>query len=518
MRTNNKGFTLIEIMVSLAVLAILAYAFFILFDALLNSSVLSQKETTALTLANTQMEYLKSLPYNNLAVEGGPIYSTQYIPGVIYKTVNGFKYVITTSIQYVDDAYDGCGSYPSLTLEKEYCRNYPPPTGAPNPGDTTDYKDVRVVVTDGNSGIQLAYLDTYIAPAVYGTSGSNGSLFVKVIDNNGNPVQGASVQVVNNDFNPVLDLSTTSDSNGIATFYNLPPDSKYDYVVSASMANYSSLTTIAEHGDLVPTYPNQKLLANQSSYVTLEIEPQGQYSLLLQTTNTSGNPLPGVQVYVKGGYKMYTSSSNTQYYFDTINQNNSPVTDSNGLYGMNNLVPGPYYFCGDSGSTGCSVNGTTYYLTAAIPYTGNNPLDPTVVPTYLSSNPPSTTFGYNGSNYLQKVMLMLTTSSSFPRVFSLSPYSGSISSGTLSDFSFNIFGANLSCNPNPSNCGTKVTLVQNSRNFVASCTGQGSGKTLSCTVNLSTASVGNTQLIIQNSGGTLTLPTTPSLGGIIIGQ
>ena len=81
----------------------------------------------------------------------------------------------------------------------------------------------------------------------------------------------------------------------------------YDYVISASENGYSSITTIAGQGSLVPTYPNQKLISQSSSLVTLMIAPQGEYSLVVQTTNVNNQPLPNVLVYIKGGYKMYTA-------------------------------------------------------------------------------------------------------------------------------------------------------------------------------------------------------------------
>lgn len=519
MRINKGGFTLVELMVSLVVLSIIAFAFFDLFNALLNSSELAQRQATAVALANTEMEYLKSLPYANLAVAGGPIVANQYIPASTNKTVNGHLYLITVQIEYVDDAYDGCGPYPSLTLEKLYCRNYPPPSTAPTTNaDAADYKDVRVTVTDGATNNQLAYLDTYIAPGIASTTGTNGSIFVQVIDNNGNPIQGATVTLVNNSVSPNVDVGNTTDQNGYAVFYNMPPDNNYDYVVTASDNGYSSLGTIASTRTLQATYPNQKLISQTSSSVTLMLEPEGQYSLLLQTTDTNGNPLPNAKIYVKGGYKMYTSSSNSQYYYDTIASNNSPTTDSNGLYGMTNLVPGNYYFCGDTGSTGCSVNGITYYLAAAVPYGGNNPLSPINVPTYIASNPPSTTYPYNGNNYLQEVRLMLTTNSSFPRVISLNPYSASLSSGNLSNFSFTLSGENLPCTGSSSNCSTSVSFTQSGHSYPASCTGGPNNNYLSCTDNLSGVILGQTQLVVSSGGNTLTLPTSPLLGGLIIDQ
>jgi type II secretory pathway pseudopilin PulG len=519
MKKVESGYTLVELMLSLVVLVIIGLAFFDLFISLLHSAVIAQRQAVATTLANNQMEYLKSLPYNNLAVTGGAIPATTTIPAKITKKVNGDTYTVTTSIVYVDDAYDGCGSYPTQALKQQYCRSYPPPTGAPaldtNPAD---YKDVNVVVTD-NSGLQLASVDSQISALVAETASNTGALFVKVVDNSGNPVEGATVQAVDSTVSPAITVSSTTDQNGLVIFYDLTPDGGYDYTITASNAGYSTLATIATSGSLQPTYPNQKLITQNSSYVTMMIEPQGQNSLLLETTTTTGTSLPNAKIYVKGGYKKYTLSTNTAYYYDTLTPTDTrPVSDSNGLAGLTNLVPGDYYFCGDTGATSCSVGGTTYYLAAAVPYGGSNPLYPITVPTYSSDNPPTTTYPYGGANYLQKVRLMLTTSSTFPRVASISPYDGSLASGTLSNLAFTINGVNLPCSSNAASCTTKVSFLQNGNTYNASCTGSSSGVTLTCTINLASASAGNTQLVITVGSNTLTLPASPLIGGFIVTQ
>ena len=518
MNDNEAGYTLVELMVSIAIVAILSLSALTLFTALLHSAIVSQREAVASTLATNQMEYLKSLPYDNLAVAGGAIVSSTTIPGTATKKVNGDTYTITTSITYADDAYDGCGSYPTQALKQQYCRNYPPPSGAPatdnNPGD---YKDVNVTVTD-TSGLQLAELDTQIASLVAETSSNTGALFVYVVDNSGNPITGATVNVVNGSVSPAVNVSDTTDENGIVIFYDLPPSTTGNkYQVTASDSDYSTLTTIVPSGSIQPTYSSQNLLTQSSSYVTLTLKQQGANSLVIETTTTAGTPLANAKIYVKGGYKKYTATSDTTYYYDTLTPTDTrPVTDSNGLAALTNLVPGTYIFCGDAGATSCSVGGATYYLAAAIPYGGSNPLQPITVPTYDPSNPPSTTSAYNSVNYLQKVRLMLTTSSTFPRVSAISPADASLASG-LSSFAFIVNGVNLPCSSTASSCSTHVSFLQGSNSYTASCTGSASPATqLNCTVNLTSATAGNTQLVITVGSNTLTLPASPLLGGVIV--
>jgi hypothetical protein len=268
---------------------------------------------------------------------------------------------------------------------------------------------------------------------------------------------------------------------------------------------------------LQPTYSSQNLIAQSSSSVTMTLKQEGTNSLLIAATNVSGSALPNAKIYVKGGYKKYTSSSDTTYYYDSLTPTNtSPTTDSNGMAALTNLVPGGYYFCGDAGATSCSVGGTTYYLAAAVPYGGSNPVQPITVPTYDPSNPPATTYAYNGVNYLQEVRLMLTTSSSFPRVGVLTPGDGSLSSGTLSNLAFTLSGVNLPCSATASSCSTHVSFLQGTTSYPASCTGSSAGILLNCTINLSSASAGNTQLVVTVGSNTLTLPASPLLGGFIV--
>ena len=524
MRRQQGGYTLVELMVSLLVLGIIALAAFQLLTALLHSAIVSKRQAVAYTLANNQMEYLKELSYDQLAVAGGAIPSSTTIPASFNVKVNGEKYIVKTSIDYADDAFDGCGSYPTLALKQQYCHNYPPPTGAPaldsNPADT---KNATVTVTD-TALHNLATLDTNISARVAETSSNTGALFVKVIDGSSNPISGATVVVTNTTSSPAINVSDTTDSNGMVIFYGLPPDStNYDYNVTASLNGYSSLSTIVPAGSLQPTYPNVNLIAQNSVLSTLKIYPMGQNSLIVETTDTNGNPIPAAKVFIKGGYKRYADATDTTYYYDNMHvnfdgnkgaQDNRLLTDASGLGALTNRVPGDYIFCGDIGATSCTVGGTTYYLAAAVPYGGINSLNPITIPTYLASSPPTTTYSYGGGEYLQKVRLMLTTNSSFPRITKISRSTADQSSDPLSSLPFNITGVNLPCNSNPASCSTQVKFTQGGNTYIASCTGNASpATTLSCTVNISTASVGMLQLTITSGGNSLVLPTTP-LGGI----
>jgi hypothetical protein len=336
---------------------------------------------------------------------------------------------------------------------------------------------------------------------------------------------------VNSSISPAADLNNDTDQNGVAIFYGLPPQTtNYTYNLTATKASYSSLTTIVPNGTLQPTYSNQRIFSQQSSFLTLQLRMQGVNSLLVETTDPSGTAIGSVKVYLKGGYKRYTATTDTSYCYDNMRTNgtppnvcstlttttdNRPVTDGSGLIGIDNLVPGTYVFCGDAGATSCTVGTTTYYLAAAVPYSGLNPFNPVTVPTYDPANPPATTFAYNSFNYLQKIRLLLTTNATYPRITSLSPYDLSLAAGNLSNFAFTVKGVNLPCSSTASSCGTIVKFLKGGNTYTASCTGT-TGTQLNCTVNLTGITTGQTQMVVSANGNTLTLPGSPLIGGLVV--
>lgn len=502
----ENGFTLLELLVSMTVIGVMSIGFFSLFTALVSSSTLAKQRSVGSTLANNQMEYLRSLPYDSLAVSGGSIISSSYIPATTTKKINGINYTITTSISYVDDAYDGCGPYPNLDLKKKYCRNFSSPGNSAgnnqlndtNPGD---YKLAHVVVKNlGDT--RLAVMDTHIAARVAETASTTGALFITVTDSAGNGVSEATVKVTNTTITPAVSVSDSTDANGIAIFYGLPPDSGLDYMIEAQKTGYSSIQSIRPSGSLQPTYSSQKILSQQSSYLALVIAPTDTNSLIIETTNTSGAPLGNVRVQVKGGYKKYTTLSDTSYYFDNYLPVDSRIlTDANGMARLTSLPPiNSYFFCGTNGAGGCAVGGTAYYLAAAVPYGGTNSLSPITIP--LGDQPNPVKFPYDGSEYIQKVRLILTNSSSFPRVFSMNPDTINLSDN-LQNVKVVFTGANLT--------NANATLTQNGTTYSDnSCVG--SATQLTCNYDLNGVTAGYVQVTIQNANGTLVLPTIP-LGG-----
>ncbi|QQS17840.1 carboxypeptidase regulatory-like domain-containing protein [Candidatus Saccharibacteria bacterium] len=478
---------------------------FSLFTALVSTSTLAKQRSVGGALASNQKEYLRSLPFDSLAVSGGSIISSSYIPATITKKINGTTYVITTSISYVDDAYDGCGPYPNLDLKIKYCRNYSSPGNSSNNqlNDTNpaDYKIAHVVVKN-SSNTRLAAMDTHIAARVAETASTTGALFVTATDSSGNAVPDAIIRVINTTTTPAVNVSDTTDANGMAIFYGLPPDTGLDYAISVEKNGYSSVQSIRPSGSLQPTYSNQKILAQQSSYLAFVIAPMDTNSLIIETVNTSGAILGNVRVQVKGGYKKYTEITDNSYYYDNLSPTDVRVTtDVNGIATVSNLPPiNSYIFCGASGSGGCAVGGTTYYLASAVPYGGTNSLAPITVPVGSQVNP--VTFTHNGSEYIQKVRLILTNNSSFPRVFSMSPDTASLSDN-LQNVDIVYTGANLS--------NATASLTQNGTTYSGnSCVA--SATQLTCNYNLNGITTGDLQVTIQNASGTLILPTTP-LGG-----
>lgn len=512
-KTNSAGFTIVEVLVSSLIIALLSIALFNGYIVFNSAQVYARYKTIGTELAVNQIEYFKSLPYDDLAVQGGAIVHPDPLPNTEYQTVDATTYQIVSSINYVDDAFDGCGNYPDTETKNLLCHNLPSPGGAPSTDtNPADYKiaNVKVNVNDR----LVASLDTHISARVAETVSTTGALIVKVIDASGNPVTNASINVVNTTVSPAINVNDNTDNNGIAIFYGLPPDSGNDYRITAQKSDYSTLTTVVPTGSLSPNHASQKIISQQSSSVTMVINPMGEYSLVMETVDTSGSPLSNVLVAVKGGTKKYSNSDNSEYYYNNFNPvDTRPSTGAGAITAINNLEPGKYIFCEDNGATGCNDSGNKY-LVAAVPYGANSTIGNIQVPSYDPASPPSPLFSFDGHDYYQKVRLYFSVSSNHPRVYEIGNATASKAAGT---HSFTLRGMNLPCDDvNPSACGTTVVVKNSAGDMYGSCINASSTvDSLDCTIDVSSANTEQSNITLTANGYTLNIPNGSGLlGGI----
>jgi hypothetical protein len=510
---QKNGFTTIELLVSSVVISILAISVFSAYIALNSVTIFAKQKIIGTEVATNQLEYIKSLPYDNLAVIGGAIPHPNPLPNSKTESIDGVNYVVKTSINYVDDAHDGCASYPDEATKNLLCRNLPSPTGSPlidlNPAD---YKIVNVKV-EVNAN-KVAELDTQISARVAETDSTTGALIVKVIDSAGNPVSGATAVLSNNTISPAINISDSTDVNGIAIFYGLTPDTGNDYLITANKAGYSSLSTIKPIGSLSPNFPSQNVVTQQSSSVTLTINPKGNFSVIGEVVDTSNIPIANLKIYAKGGPKKFSDDSDNSYYFDNMSPLDNRVTsDINGLFNFTDLDPGDYIFCGDSGNNGCQIGTSPIkYLVASVPYAGIAQIGPINIPNYEPSSPPSPTFSFNGNDYYQKVRLYFSSNINHPRITQILNTTASVSAGT---HTFTIKGVNLPCNDtNPGLCGTEVKIKNNSNDIPTSCLYSDATATdISCTIDTSSLAVGQSNITLTANGYTIDIPNGSGLLG-----
>jgi prepilin-type N-terminal cleavage/methylation domain-containing protein len=124
---NRRGFTLVEIMVAVAILLVVVTASVPLFVYIAEATQANRARLAAAKIAGTEIERVRALPYNQVGNVGGNP------PGVIQRlkteVLGGITYSVTTDVWWWDDPSDGLGG-----------------AGAGADPIPYDYKRVRVAV------------------------------------------------------------------------------------------------------------------------------------------------------------------------------------------------------------------------------------------------------------------------------------------------------------------------------------------------------------------------------------
>lgn len=211
-RLPARGFSLVESIILIGILTFIFVGVFFGARSALLLMVESRAETTALTLANDRIEYIRSLAYDAVGTDGGV--PTGAIPQQSTTTVNGITYTERVLVEYVDDPADGQAA-------------------ADANGITTDYKRVRVEYAwETLAQSQDLVLTTNVIPRSIETDVGGGTLRVNVFDAAVAPVVNAEVSVRNTNVSPDIDLVRYTNDEGVALVGGAPAASGYEIAVT----------------------------------------------------------------------------------------------------------------------------------------------------------------------------------------------------------------------------------------------------------------------------------------------
>lgn len=217
---KNNGFSIIEAIVGIF---LFVTAFYALYGVLSFSFALISQNKMALgarALADEQMEYLRSLPFNSVGVVAGN--PSGAIPATESITLNGVQYTRRNVIFWVDDPKDGLATDVS------------PDT------ISTDYKQAKIEVTWSFRGTAKSFFTvTNITPKGMETNAPGGIFKITVADASTSPVQGANINIKNTATG--LDVNRLTPSSGIWYEYGLPPGTGYE--ITVTKAGYNSSQT-----------------------------------------------------------------------------------------------------------------------------------------------------------------------------------------------------------------------------------------------------------------------------------
>lgn len=233
-RANQKGFSLVEVIFVAAISTLVFGSLFASFQYTLKLVNNSRAKLSALSVANDRLEYIRSLPYDDVGTVAGIPSGT--IPQNSTTTLNGIEFAERILIEYVDDEADGT--------------NVSDTNGIPS-----DYKRVKLEYIWEISGAtsSVAIISNIVPRSIESTTGG-GTVRVNVIDENSASLPGASVQLINNTTTSTINVTKITDASGSALFSGAPAASNYELIVTANISGHDY--SIAKTYQATTTNPN----------------------------------------------------------------------------------------------------------------------------------------------------------------------------------------------------------------------------------------------------------------------
>ncbi|MDE2188415.1 MAG: carboxypeptidase regulatory-like domain-containing protein [Patescibacteria group bacterium] len=258
-----SGFTLVEVIIGIAVFLLVATAGYSSFVALLRMANVSQANILAVELADEQFEIIRNMPYVSVGLTNG-------IPnGVLPQTQTlvrgGFTFTVT------------------LVIRNE------------NLSTSTIQASSKLVEVDVNcASCQGSFtpvsLTGQVSPANLQSAASGGAIIVNVFDANGNPVQGATVTIQSDATSSVQDTDTTN-NNGVLNVIGVPPGNTV-YHITATKNGYSTDWTS----------PDATVVQGNVTTVSLSIDKLSAFTI--SSVSPTCNTIPNVLFNLSGSKKI----------------------------------------------------------------------------------------------------------------------------------------------------------------------------------------------------------------------
>lgn len=220
MMNKRSGTSLIDLLMSMAIIAVLFGGIYLVYSSLITAIANVSVRTAASSAVQAELETIRNLPYASVGTIGG--IPAGNIPTSQVVASGQYTFILYTTIRNVDDPFDGALN------------------GSPQDNAPLDYKQVTIRATCPlcNNSVTVE-ITTTVSPKNLESAPSNGSLFLYAIDANGNPLSSATMHVTNASVTPSIDLTDTTNVDGILGLVGVPT-STGGYRIVATKSGYST--------------------------------------------------------------------------------------------------------------------------------------------------------------------------------------------------------------------------------------------------------------------------------------
>jgi len=274
-KRQNVGFTLIEVLVAVAVMSVIAIAFFGLFNQVLKFVQIKRIRMQAAMLGTEQMELIRNLKYSDVGTVAG-------IPaGVIPQTQNlsrgGVNYTVSADVRYIDDPFDGLlGGEPDDLLN-------------------IDYKQAKITTAwQTRWGLGSMFFLSSIAPEGLESASGGGTLKLHVMNASGGAMPQALVDIINPYAGVNLIYYLTND-NGLILLPGAPAGLGVYQITVDKLGGYSGARTYGlddPAGNILPAPAHLAVSLGNTAEATFGIDLTGTLNVRSAMYNPFGVPTP----------------------------------------------------------------------------------------------------------------------------------------------------------------------------------------------------------------------------------